>query len=53
MAREFWRFVLFQQQVAKLAMTAIKYPPMQEPATFNLDAVKQKIDAAMKDHEGQ
>jgi len=53
MAREFWRFVLVQQQVAKLAMTAIKYPPMQEPATFNLDAVKQKIDAAMKDHEGQ
>src|SRR5437867_4151943 len=53
MAREFWRFVLVQQQVAKLAMTEIKYPPMQEPATFNLDAVKQKIDAAMKDHEGQ
>jgi arylsulfatase len=53
MAREFWRFVLVQQEVAKLAMTAIKYPPMQEPATFNLDAVKQKIDAAMKDHEGQ
>jgi arylsulfatase len=53
MAREFWRFVLVQQEVAKLAMTAIKYPPMQAPATFNLDAVKEKIDAAMKDHEGQ
>jgi arylsulfatase len=52
-AREFWRFVLVQQEVAKLAMTAIKYPPMQDPATFNLDAVKQKIDAAMKEHEGQ
>jgi arylsulfatase A-like enzyme len=52
-AREFWRFVLVQQEVAKLAMTAIKYPPMQAPATFNLDAVKEKIDAAMKDHEGQ
>jgi hypothetical protein len=26
---------------------------MQDPATFNLDAVKQKIQAAMKDHEGQ
>jgi arylsulfatase len=34
-------------------MTAIDYPPMQEPATFNLDAVKQKIQATMKDHEGQ
>jgi arylsulfatase len=52
-AREFWRFVLVQQYVAKLAETAIKYPPMQEPATFNLDAVKQKIQAMMKDHEGQ
>jgi arylsulfatase len=52
-AREFWRFVLVQQEVAKLAMTAIDYPPMQEPATFNLDAVKQKIQAMMKDHEGQ
>jgi arylsulfatase len=52
-AREFWRFVLVQQEVAKLAMTAIDYPPMQAPATFNLDAVKEKIDAAMKEHEGQ
>jgi arylsulfatase len=52
-AREFWRFVLVQQEVAKLAMTAIDYPPMQDPATFNLDAVKQKIQAMMKDHEGQ
>ena len=39
-AREFWRFVLVQQQVAKLAETAIDYPPMQDPASFNLDAVK-------------
>ena len=52
-AREFWRFVLVQQQVAKLAMTAIDYPPMQAPATFNLDAVKEKIQEAVKDHEGQ
>jgi arylsulfatase len=43
-AREFWRFVLVQQQVAKLAMTAIDYPPMQDPASFNLDAVKKKIE---------
>jgi arylsulfatase len=52
-AREFWRFVLVQQYVAKLALTAIDYPPMQAPASFNLDAVKQKIEAMMKDHEGQ
>jgi arylsulfatase len=52
-AREFWRFVLVQQYVAKLAETAINYPPMQAPASFNLDAVKEKIQEAIKDHEGQ
>jgi arylsulfatase len=52
-AREFWRFVLVQQYVAKLAETAINYPPMQSPASFNLDAVKQKIQEAIKEHEGQ
>jgi arylsulfatase len=45
---EFWRFVFVQQQVAKLAMTAIDYPPMQKGASFNLDAVKAKIQEAMQ-----
>jgi arylsulfatase len=44
--REFWRFVFMQQEVAKLAQTAIEYPPMQASASFNLDAVKKKIEAA-------
>jgi arylsulfatase len=52
-AREFWRFVLVQQYVAKLAETAINYPPMQAPASFNLNAVKEKIQDAIKEHEGQ
>jgi arylsulfatase A-like enzyme len=43
---EFWRFVFVQQQVAKLAQTAIEFPPMQKGASFNLDAVKEKIEAA-------
>jgi len=43
---EFWRFVLVQDVVEKLAMTAIEFPPMQKGASFNLDAVKQKIAAA-------
>jgi arylsulfatase A-like enzyme len=47
---EFWRFVLVQQEVAKLAMTAIDYPPVQKGASFNLDAVKEKIAEAMKRH---
>jgi arylsulfatase len=45
---EFWRFVFVQQEVAKLAETAIEYPPMQRGASFNLDAVKAEIEAAMK-----
>jgi arylsulfatase len=43
---EFWRFVLVQDVVEKLALTAIEFPPMQKGASFNLDAVKAKIAAA-------
>jgi arylsulfatase A-like enzyme len=53
LAREFWRFVQVQQKVAELAQTAIEYPPMQAPASFNLQAVKAKIDAAVRTREGQ
>jgi arylsulfatase len=52
-AREFWRFVMVQEYVAKLAKTAIEYPPMQAPATFNLEAIKAKIDEVIKNREGQ
>jgi arylsulfatase A-like enzyme len=45
---EFWRFVFVQQEVAKLAMTALEYPPMQKGASFNLEAVKAKIEEAMR-----
>jgi arylsulfatase len=51
--REAWRFVLVQQAVAKLAKTAIDYPPMQKSASFNLDAVKRKIAETLKQHEGK
>jgi arylsulfatase A-like enzyme len=52
-AREFWRFVLVQQQVAALAQTAVDYPPMQAPASFNLEAVKAQVQEMMQHHEGQ
>ena len=52
-AREFWRFVLVQQEVEKLARTAIEFPPMQAPASFNLEAVKEQVQQAIKSHEGQ
>ena len=52
-AREFWRFVLVQQDVGKLALTAVDYPPMQDPASFNLEAVKKKIEEMIKNRPGQ
>jgi arylsulfatase len=46
-AREFWRFVYVQQKVGELATTAIDFPPMQKGASFNLQAVKEQIEAAI------
>jgi arylsulfatase len=51
-AREFWRFVMVQQYVMQLAQTAIQYPPMQAPASFNLEAVKRQVQETIKLHEG-
>ncbi|HWG44404.1 MAG TPA: arylsulfatase [Gemmataceae bacterium] len=52
-AREFWRFVFVQEKVKDLALTAVDYPPMQDPASFNLDAVKKQIETMIKNHQGQ
>jgi arylsulfatase len=52
-AREFWRFVMVQKYVAQLAQTALQYPPMQKPATFNLDAVKAKVQETLEQQRGQ
>jgi arylsulfatase A-like enzyme len=51
--REFWRFVVVQQEVSKLAKTALEFPPMQSPATFNLDAIKKEIEEKLKEQQGQ
>ena len=45
--------MLVQQEVAKLADTAVGYPPMQAPASFNLEAVKRQVDEMLRAHEGQ
>lgn len=45
-AREFWRFVFMQQEVSKLAKSALDYPPLQAGASFNLDAVKKQVEEA-------
>ncbi len=41
---EFRRFVESQQNIEKLAQSFIDYPAMQDPASFNLDAIKKKIE---------
>jgi arylsulfatase A-like enzyme len=53
MGRELWRFVYVQHKVTELAQSAIDYPPMQAPASFNLDAVKAQVEEAIKSHSGQ
>jgi arylsulfatase A-like enzyme len=52
-AREFWRFVMVQKAVADLAKTAIDFPPMQAPASFNLSAVKAKVDETLNQQRGE
>jgi arylsulfatase A-like enzyme len=51
-AFEFWRFVFVQQEVGKLAQTALEFPPMQPGASFNLTAVKDKVEKAMANRVG-
>jgi arylsulfatase len=49
---EFWRFFFVQQEVAKAAQTLIDFLPMQKGASFNLEAVKAQIQAAIKARTG-
>jgi hypothetical protein len=35
-----------QQEVAKLAQSAVEFPPMQKGASFKLEAVKTEIEQA-------
>ncbi len=44
---EFWRFVFVQKTVAKTAESFITYPPMQQAASFNMEAVKKSIESRM------
>jgi arylsulfatase A-like enzyme len=50
---QFWRFQFVQQEVAKVAQTAIEFPPMQKGASFNLAAVKEQIEKAIQAQAGK
>ena len=52
-AYEFWRFQFVQQEVGKLAQTAIEFPPMQKGASFNLEAVKAQIEKTIESQRGK
>jgi arylsulfatase len=52
-AREFWRFVIVQKAVAQLAQSAVEFPPMQAPASFNLEAVKKEVEEKLRQHEAE
>jgi len=52
-AFELWRTVFMQEQVTKLAETAVEFPPMQRGASFNLEAVKAQIEKAISAQHAQ
>ncbi|PWT99567.1 MAG: arylsulfatase [Candidatus Melainabacteria bacterium] len=42
-AYQFWRFVDAQKEVARVAQTFLEFPPMQKGASFNMEAIKEKL----------
>jgi arylsulfatase len=50
---QFWRFVDVQNAVARFGESFVEFPPMQKPASFNLEAVKEQIVQAIKSRQGQ
>jgi arylsulfatase len=53
MGHEFWRNVYVQQQVSKLAQSFVDFPPMQKGASFNIEGVKQQVEAAIRKKMGE
>jgi arylsulfatase A-like enzyme len=48
MVHEFWRFTFVQQEVARYAETFVQFPPLQRGASFNMEAVKAQVEAAIE-----
>jgi len=42
--------VFVQEVVAKFAKSFVDFPPMQTPASFNLDAIKKQVHKAGTAH---
>lgn len=43
---QFWRFVFVQQVAERVAQSFVEFPPMQAPASFNLEAIKAQMAKA-------
>ena len=50
---QFWRFVFVQEVVGKEAQSFLEFPPMQKGASFNLEALKEKLKEKMNGAQGQ
>jgi arylsulfatase len=50
---QFWRFVFVQDVVTAFAKSFLDFPPLQPPASFNLDAVKEQVLRASAHHAGK
>jgi arylsulfatase A-like enzyme len=47
-AYEFWRYVFVQQVVAQLTQTFLEFPPLQRPASFNIEHVKEDLQKKLQ-----
>ena len=50
---QFWRYVFVQEVVMKFAQSFLDYPPLQKPASFNMDAIKEQIATMSAHHAGK
>jgi arylsulfatase len=53
MTFQFWRLVFVQDVVGKFAQTFVDFPPLQKPASFNLDAIKAQVATTAAGHHGK
>jgi arylsulfatase len=50
---QFWRFAFVQEVVGKFAQTFLEFPPLQKPASFNLEAIKAQLASSAAGHAGR
>jgi arylsulfatase len=49
-AYQIWRFVFVQEVAEKFAESFAEFPPLQAPASFNLDSLKELSKKAAPHH---